>query len=303
MSLVSIISVNYKQPVVTAAFLQSIRDHASHLALEVIIVDNESSEDFGDYFKEILPDIVYLREENNLGFAGGNNIGMKVAKGEYLLLLNNDTEITPGMIEALLKVLVEKPKVGIVSPLLLYFDDKELIQYAGYTTMNYFTGRNRLLGYQEQDNGQYENVSRETAYCHGAAMMVRKKDLALTGLMDESYFLYYEELDWCEKFKRTGLKCWFHGGASIYHKESVTVGRQSALKTYFMARNRMLFIRKNGNWFTSICFSLFFILVSSSKQAISFLLQKRIDLIKWHYKGLWWNLIHTKNSQALGFKM
>jgi GT2 family glycosyltransferase len=120
--------------------------------------------------------------------------------------------------------------------------------------------------------------------------------------MDESYFLYYEELDWCEKFRKSGLRCWFHGQAVIYHKESISVGKASALKTYFMARNRMLFIRKNCSWPFVLFFSLFFVFVSSTKQALVFLRKGRADLIKWHYKGIWWNLTHGTKSKRLGFQ-
>ncbi|WP_134087719.1 glycosyltransferase family 2 protein [Olivibacter sp. XZL3] len=303
MALVSIISVNYKQPAVTAAFLQSIAAHASNLDLEVIIIDNESEQDLGGYFGNILPKVIYRRVEKNVGFAGGNNRGISIAQGDYLLFLNNDTEITPGMIEALLQVLEADQNVGMVSPLLLYYDNKQLIQYAGYTKMNYLSGRNKQIGYHELNRGQYAGISSETAYCHGAAMMVRKKDLDRVGWMDESYFLYYEELDWCEKFRKSGLRCWFHGEAIIYHKESISVGKESALKTYFMARNRMLFIRKNCALPVVICFSLFFIGVSSFKQTLSFIKKGRGDLIKWHYKGIWWNLTHRKQSKTLGFQL
>src|SRR5690606_7256217 len=111
--------------------------------------------------------------------------------------------------------------------------------------MNYLTGRNKTIGQFDIDKGQYDNLSYEIGFCHGAAMMCRNKDLEKVGLMDENYFLYYEELDWCEKFKRNGKKIWFTGKAKVYHKESISVGKESILKTYFLIRNRILFIRKN----------------------------------------------------------
>jgi len=302
MALISVITVNYKQLGVTLDFLKSIKSHAADLPIEVIVVDNASTVDCGPDLKSVLPDVIYIRSEENLGFAGGNNLGIKQATGDYLFLLNNDTEITAQLFGKLMHELEIHPEVGLISPLLLYFEDKQCIQYAGYSKMNYFTGRNSARGVMERDIGQYDAVSEEIGYCHGAAMMCRRRDMEQVGLMDERYFLYYEELDWCEKFKRAGFKTWFCGGAKVYHKESISVGKESALKCYFMARNRMLFIRKNTSAFTSLCFGFFFVLVASTKQALTYLVKGRLDLLKWHYKGVWWNFTHTRNSRILGFK-
>lgn len=302
--MVSIITVNFKQRDVTLALLRSIQQYRSEdEPIEVIVVDNGSEVDCGADFRETMPDVVYIRSERNLGFAGGNNLGITHAHGKYLLFLNNDTEVTDNLIIRLKRELDDRPEIGLISPLLLYFDNKGLIQYAGYGPMNYLTGRNRARGNQELDTGQYDDISEETGYCHGAAMMCRTRDLEKVGFMDERYFLYYEELDWCEKFRRAGLKSWFSGAAKIYHKESVTVGRETPIKTYFMARNRMLFIRKNTGWWNTFWFTLFFMLLASTKQAIVYIAKGRFDLLTWHYRGVWWNLTHASDSNNLGFKL
>src|SRR5690606_34057622 len=153
----------------------------------------------------------------------------KHAKGDYLLFLNNDTEISENFLSSLLRAFEITPSTGLISPLILYNDDKEVIQYAGFTKMNYFTGRNKGIGNKDHDIGLYENVSSETGFIHGAAMMCRKEDLQNIGLMDENYFLYYEELDWCEKFRKAGKQIWFTGRAKIFHKESLSVGKESSL--------------------------------------------------------------------------
>ena len=301
--MISIITVNYRQQAVTLDFLYSIREHKGNLPVEVIVVDNGSITDCEADFKAVFPDLVYIRSEENLGFAGGNNLGIAQARGEYLFFLNNDTEITPNLIERLRDELVNRPEVGLISPLLLYYEDKACIQYAGYTKINYFTGRGQGLGFMDRDTGQYDSVSQETGYCHGAAMMCRKQDLVKVGLMDEHYFLYYEELDWCEKFKRAGFKTWFCGAAKVYHKESISVGKESTLKTYFMTRNRVLFIRKNANWLAKLSFWCFFLTIASAKQTIVYVLKRRFDLLRAFYSGIWWNITHTKNSRNLGYKL
>src|SRR5690606_620299 len=183
--------------------------------IELIIVDNGSYLDNRESFTMCYPDLKYIRSEKNLGFAGGNNLGILEATGEYILLVNNDTELTPDMIDILIDELNCNPEIGIISPLILYHDNKELIQYAGFTAMNYLTARNSSIGLRENNYNQY-NISCETGFIHGAAMMCRKHDLELVGLMEENYFLYYEELDWCEKFRKAGKKIWFSGKAKIY---------------------------------------------------------------------------------------
>lgn len=155
----------------------------------------------------------------------------------------------------------------------------------------------------EHNVGQYDEASRETAFCHGAAMMCRRADLERVGLMEAHYFLYYEELDWCEKFKRAGQKIWFSGRTKVYHKESISVGKESNIKTYFMTRNRMLFIRRNTGWFNTLLFSLFYIFIACPKQILLYLKKGRKDLIKWVLKGLIWNFSHSNQSADLGFKI
>jgi GT2 family glycosyltransferase len=303
MKLCSIITVNFNQPAVTLDFLKSVKENTKHQNVEVILIDNGSREDHEESYRLAYPDLVYIRSDKNLGFAGGNNLGIKVAKGDYLLLLNNDTEISDNLIEILSAELDSNPDIGLLSPLILYFEQPEIIQYAGFTEMNYLTCRNEGIGAMEVNKGQYDLDSRETGFCHGAAMICRRKDLEEVGMMAEEFFLYYEELDWCEKFREAGKKIWFTGKTKIYHKESMSVGKESNIKTYFMTRNRMLFIRRNTGSLNTFFFSIYFIFIACSKQVVMYLIKGRYDLIKWVFKGITWNLSNAKNSKKLGFKI
>jgi len=230
MNSVSIITVNFNQHQVNIDFLKSIKAYPSSSKVEVILVDNGSREQYEQEYKQILPELIYIRSEENLGFAGGNNLGIKKATGKYLLLLNNDTEITANLIDSLVSEMEENPEIGIVSPLILYFDKPDTIQYAGFTNMNYKTSRNSAIGFMEIDKGQYSLDSSETGYCHGAAMMCRKTDLETVGLMAEEFFLYYEELDWCERFKKAGKKIWFTGKTKIITKNRLVLAKKVLLK-------------------------------------------------------------------------
>ena len=302
MDSVSIVTVNYNQPQATIELLKSLNKFDLQ-NLEIIVVDNASKANNEEDFKSIIPNLIFIRSEVNLGFAGGNNLGINLAKGDFIFLLNNDTEVPEGCIKTMVSELKANPKIGLLSPLILYYDDKSIIQYAGYTPLNYLTARNSQIGQFKKNLGQYDNLSYETSFCHGASVMCRREDLLKAGLMDESYFLYYEELDWCEKFKRIGKTINFTGKTFIYHKESLSVGKESKIKTYFMTRNRMLFIRKNTNFFNTFLFSVYYVLIACSKMIFNYLKNGRKDLALYVVKALWWNFTHSKNSKSLGFKI
>jgi GT2 family glycosyltransferase len=302
MDFVSVVSVNFNQPEATKAFLLSLKNYCS-LKLEIIIVDNASDINSENEFKEIIPELLFIRSKTNIGFAGGNNLGIAQAKGDYILLLNNDTEIVKGSIETLVNELKSDNNIGLLSPLILYHDDQTIIQYAGFTPLNYLTARNKQLGLYKKNTGQYNELSYQTGFCHGAAVICRKTDLIKAGLMDESYFLYYEELDWCEKFKRIGKTINFTGKTHIYHKESISVGKDSPIKIYFMTRNRMLFIRKNTGLFNTILFSLYYTFIACPKLMLTLAKNGNLNKVKYVLKGLLWNFTNSKNSTKLGFKI
>jgi GT2 family glycosyltransferase len=301
MQFVSIITVNFNQPQVTEALLASIIAVNINIRTEVIVVDNGSSENHVPRWQMAYPEFKFIRSEINLGFAGGNNVGIKAAKGDYLFLVNNDTEFTPMLVERLAGTLNEHPLTAIVCPKIHYFTDKDIIQYAGFTKMNFFTCRNSCIGQYEKDTGQYNNASGPTAYAHGAAMMVRAAAIDKAGLMAENFFLYYEEGDWCEKFKRAGYAIEVNMLALIYHKESISVGKNSLLKEYFMNRNRILFIRRNASSFQKCVFWIYFLLVVSPRNIIAYIKAKQKGFTAALFKAIWWNITHGVNSDDLGW--
>lgn len=284
--LVSIIAINYNNAAITCELLSSLQK-VTYPNLEVIVVDNGSNEN-PDCIQENYPWVKLLKTGKNLGFAGGNNFGFQAARGEYYLLLNNDTEVDPGFLEPLVERLQSDPYAGVASSKLVYHNTDSLIQYAGSTPINKFTGRNNFIGQKEKDQGQYDTCC-ETYYGHGAAMMIPKKIVEKVGLMADLYFLYYEELDFCERIKKAGYKIWYVGASKVYHKESMSVGKASPLKTYYMTRNRLLFMRRNGKGLPLAMSMLFFTFISIPKNAISHIIQKRYDLLKAMLKGFTWN--------------
>lgn len=301
MKKVSVITVNYNQPEVTETLLKSISDHNKYPAIEVIVVDNGSRENHVPAWSLKYPEHIFIRLENNLGFAGGNNEGVKRADGEYLFFVNNDTEFTDGLVESLTKLLDEHAEIGMVSPKIRYFDQPRVIQYAGFTQMNYNTARNKCIGEFEEDKGQFDHTSGQTGFVHGAAMMVRRSAIEKAGLMFESFFLYYEEMDWCERIRKAGFEIWVEPRALIFHKESISVGKKSALKEYFMNRNRILFIRRNAPALSRYFFYLYFISVVAPRNLLRYAFEKRYDLARQLLRAIRWNLSHDKDSTDLGY--
>lgn len=293
---VSVITVNYNQKKVTEALLDSIAKLCSYQPLEIIVVDNGSADNAVPYWIDQYPDVQFIRSETNLGFAGGNNVGIARATGSYLFFVNNDTEFTPGLVESLVAILEQHAEVGMVSPKIRFYSQPTTLQYAGFTPMNYITCRNQCIGFGATDNGQYDKLTGPTGFIHGAAMMVRREAIDKAGPMPEAFFLYYEEMDWCEHIRRAGYTIWADMQALIYHKESVSVGAQSPMKIYYMNRNRILFVRRNSGAFKRSLFWIYFLSVVAPRNIISYIKDGQWKFVKELMKAIFWNLTHGKDS-------
>ena len=214
--LLSIITINYNGLKDTCELIDTLP--LNDETIEVIVVDNASTQDEATELEKRYPLIIVIRSDKNLGFAGGNNLGIKAAHSSA--------------------------QIGMVCPKIRFTWDKQPIQYAGYTPLSKITLRNKSIGFGEQDNGQYD-TPHPTPYAHGAAMMVKREVIEKVGMMPECYFLYYEELDWSMMIRRAGYEIWYEPACTIFHKESQTTGQMSPLKTYFITRNRLLFAQRN----------------------------------------------------------
>ena len=295
--LVSIISVNYNSVSITLDMLRSLQ-RISYSNVEMIVVDNGSKEDPSPIVQQF-PQVKLIRSLKNLGFAGGNNLGVTVAKGKYLLFLNNDTEVDPEFLSPLVEAFENDPSIGVASPKILFYQskNKNTIQYAGSTGINPYTIRGAKIGSFEQDLGQY-NDQRETALGHGAAMVIPMEVVKQVGLMPDIYFLYYEEHDWFEMIKRAGYKVWYVGTSVVYHKESMTVGPNSPLRTYYMTRGRLLFTRRNTSGIQKLSSLLFFVLLAFPKNILTYMFKGEFRLLKAFVEGCLWHLRHSDVHQT-----
>ena len=166
---ISIITVNYNGVKDTCELIDSIPSNDN---MEVIVIDNGSREDEGSLIAQRYPQVKIIRSDRNLGFAGGNNLGIKAAKGKYIFLINNDTVFKDFNIQPIINRLKSSHRIGLVCPKIRFEWGNNLIQYAGYTPLSRITARNRSIGFGEKDNGQY-NIAHSTPYAHGAAMLIK----------------------------------------------------------------------------------------------------------------------------------
>lgn len=278
----SIITVNYNGLKDTCALIDSIPFNED---MEVIVVDNGSQEDEANILQDLYPAIKTIHSDKNLGFAGGNNLGIKAARGRYLYLVNNDTIFKDFNPQVLIQRLESSQIIGGVCPKIRFAWDNNPIQYAGYTPLSPITIRNKAIGFGEEDKGQYD-TPHQTPYAHGAAMMLKREVIDKVGLMPECFFLYYEELDWSMMITRAGYEIWYEPASTIYHKESQSTGQNSPLRTYYITRNRLLLVKRNYSGLKRHLAYAYLQIVVATRDILKYTIKGQIDLLKATIKGL-----------------
>jgi len=279
---ISIITINYNGLNDTCALIESIPFNDK---MEVIVVDNASTNDEVSKINQRFPYVKTIKSDKNLGFAGGNNLGIKAAKGKYLFIINNDTIFKDFNVQPLIGRLESSKTIGIVCPKIRFAWSNNPIQFAGYTPLSGITVRNQAIGFGEEDYGQYEKAH-PTPYAHGAAMLIKREAIEKVGLMPECYFLYYEELDWSMMFARAGYEIWYEPASTIYHKESQSTGQNSPLRTYYITRNRLLLVKRNWSGLTKYLSYIYLIAIVGTRDFFKYALQGKVRLANAVLKGI-----------------
>lgn len=293
---VSVVTVNFRQADVTADLLDDLRA-CTYPDLEVVLVDNGSLSDECTRWNYHCPGIVHVRSEANLGFAGGTNLGIRHAKGELILLLNNDTFVEPGFLQPMVEVLLRHRAVGMVSPKILFATPAGTIQYAGSFIGQPLLGRGTQIGHLEVDGGQYDDT-RLTDLPHGACMLVRREVFERIGLLPEFYFMYFEELDFAVTAKRAGFETMYCGATSIRHRQSLSLGVGSPRKTYYLHRNRLVFYRRLLSRVSYVFFLAYYLLVALPMSVVRFVRQGRPDHLRALGEALDWNARRVVSSRT-----
>ncbi len=211
---------------------------------EVVVIDNGSSDGTMAYVQEKWPEVQVLRTKKNLGYSGGFNFGLDYTfnqkQADYVLITNNDVKADAGTISALIKVAVKDPKIGFVTGKVYYYDQPDVLQSVGKEYSD-LVWNGKHIGGREKDVGQYDRES-ERCFIDDIYTLVSRKVYEDVGAYDPEFFLQCEEWDWQARAKKKGYKIYYTPHARIWHKESMTIGKQSAAKAYYNARNPMLVI-------------------------------------------------------------
>lgn len=293
---VSIIILNWKGLEDTSECLKSLQkiDYNNY---EVIVVDNNSEgedvkvikEKFGSFIKTVIVN------NKNLGFSGGNNVGIKFAlesNTDYILLLNNDTTVEPDFLSELVKKSNQSKNIGILTPMINYYSENDIIWCAG-GYISKFRGSGFAYGYNKNFTA-FKN-DHFCDFASGCCMLIDRKVFEKVGLLDENYFLYLEDTDYCQRTINAGYKILYVGSSRIYHKVFSTTSKNNALlPIYYSTRNRLYFTKKNnGIYLFTIVLYLFF--VFSIKAALNRFNEKFIAVTLQSFKDFFMNNMGQTN--------
>ena len=242
---VFVILVNYNGSEDTIECVESLLSN-DFKSFEIIIIDNNSEEQQKKILKDKLVDsvkIIYL--DNNIGFAGGNNVGIKCAleqNADYILLLNNDTIVESDFLTILLNSIINDNTIGICTPKINFYSDRNRIWSAG-GKINNIRGSAFSKYENIKDDGDIKN--RYVDFASGCCLLIKKEVIEKVGVLDENYFLYLEDTDFCLRVVEAGFKILFVADSKIYHKVSNSTSKgKSSLPIYYNTRNRLFFTRK-----------------------------------------------------------
>jgi hypothetical protein len=242
----SIVIVNWNTSALLIQCLDSIYQAVPRLTFEIIVVDNGSTDDSVSAICNKFPDVRIISNDLNLGFAKANNQGLAAGRGRYFLLLNSDTLVLPDALNRLVAVADHNPGVGIIGPKLLNMDGTLQKSWATFPTFwSELVGKN----FRRRHSVANSQFAYEVDWIMGACMLVRSEIVTDVGMLDEDYFMYSEETDWCYRTKRKGWKVWYLSNSEIYHLGGGSANRSNLTQLVLLYRSKIFFFRKHyGNY-------------------------------------------------------
>lgn len=248
--LVSVVVLNWNRKKFVDPFMKTIIDQAYPKdRLEVLFTDNASSDGSVEYIKNKYGDLPYLKvvqNAQNYGYSKGNNLGMHQAKGDYVLVCNNDLQLEKDAVKEMVKV-AEQKQAGAVVPKLVYANKKGYINNAGSRLEPNSDWPIYEDGKDEKDTGQYDEVREITAFC-GACVLFSRKFLKNVGLFDSKFFMYFEDGDLSWRGQKAGYSFYYAPRAVALHEHTGTAKEGSPLFNHFVGRNRVLILTKNAGF-------------------------------------------------------
>lgn len=216
---------------------------------DIYVIDNLSTDDSVPFIKEHFPTVTVIKNDQNYGFAGGYNEGLKKITNPYYCLLNSDVEVTENWIEPVLELFEKNASIAAIQPKILSYHNKSYFEFAGAAgglidNLGYPYCRGRVFDDLEEDKGQY-NDETEIFWASGCCLFIRSKDFWEQNGFDARFFAHQEEIDLCWRLINTGKKIFYTGKSRVYHVGGGTLNKQSAQKTFLNIRNNLSMMLKN----------------------------------------------------------
>ena len=291
--LISIILVNWNGKKWLKECLDSLMVQ-TYKNFEIILVDNNSSDGSVEFVHSDYPEVIVVQNRENLGFSGGNNIGYQKSRGEYVLLLNNDTRVERNFLEEFVKAFYEIPNLGSVqSKLILMYEPAKLDVCGSYWTDIGFLYH---YGYAKDTLDPKYNRKMPFFSNKGASMMLKREVIEKVGLFDHDFWCYYEETDLCHRLWLAGYECWYYPTAVCYHAMGGTAVRFSnSFLQFHNFKNKLASFLKNFEWVTLAKFLPIY-LVLNVLLSFVWLFQGKYKHFFSLYKAIFWNLIHLLDT-------
>lgn len=239
----SVVIVNYNGLRYLDACLEALLAQELEGGFEVLIIDNGSVDESVAHLRQAWPTVRVVEAGKNLGFAAGNNLGMREAKARHLVLLNNDTRVRAGWLRQLVATAEEEERAGAVTSKLVFLDRPQVIQNAGGVVLSDGSGGDRGTG--EKDSGQFETREEVFNMC-GAAVLLSRQMLAEVGDFDEEFFMYYEDTDLSWRMRMRGWRVIYEPRAVVEHVHSGSSVEWSPFFTFHVDRNRLFMLIKDA---------------------------------------------------------
>jgi hypothetical protein len=265
--LVYIVILNWNGFKDTSELLESL-SKITHTNHKITVVDNNSSPGEVEKIESAYGDKLHvIRCKENLGFSGGNNVGIKYSleeKSDYILLLNNDTTVQPDFLEILVNKFETENQAGIIAPRINYYDEPKKIWSEGGKISRI---RGSGFAYSDKLEADVDTTDKSVTFVSGCCMLVKPEVFLKVGLFDENYFLYTEDTDLCLRTMKSGYKIFVAPESKIFHKiNSSTKKNYSSLPLYYATRNRLYFAKKNfkNSYYLTVAYLLLSMLIKSA---------------------------------------
>jgi GT2 family glycosyltransferase len=243
---VAVIILAYNGLDLTRQCLDSLRA-SDYSSVQVWVVDNASNDGTPAAIREAYPEVQLLALSENLGYAGGNNAGIRAALQQgagLVFLVNNDTCLYPDCIRVLVRALEEHPRAGMVGPMVYTWEGNVISSAGGKLVWRNADAVN--VGMGEVDGGQF--AGRAVDFVNGCGLMVTRAAIDQAGLLDERFFMYWEETEWAVRVREAGLEVWFEPRARMRHRAPIRHEALSPTTLYYMTRNRLFFMARHAPW-------------------------------------------------------